>query len=574
MRRRWSLVALAALVLLSAVAAPAVLATQATPENAEYTIEELRDGGTVISEEYPSVRRSGNEAWWVVRYPPSGMNSYGSGNREFISSSTIVRRDRVRIISSDFEAAGSTETFKVVYWMPQEQQVTTENTTSTETVAKVLDTQTVQLTYQGAFKPHADLPLKKFFDRPVRVTVWSTEASEDRRWTFKLETIATAQPVNIDSTSELYDWVLVWNFLPGLAMLGVVAIGVPKLRKAAGAGPQRLGTLIGGGLFVGVAIFIIGYVELASLVAAIPLVFPALIAYVAGAVLLHDAEPVKRIGLVQFDTEAVQSPVDEGAEIMDAIEGAIEGFDVVEMPNGDLALYEDGFKPFWARLNGCYTELNIRNQEARIEMTGDYDELVFVDEDQEDLIDHQPEQVLFKWPWKTFSFDEDGDADDDAAAMQKASVFPAALGAAEYIKTAGITGLFGLACLASEQYIGTWVWGTLSAFPLALLVATPVKGSAHTEVAAGQARPAYTTAFYAHYSVKRFQTIPDLLREVQKQSNKQLDVKELLQEIGDESIMKRSNDPDASPLRSDLIEDDPAVNGDDKSFREQVEGDD
>lgn len=575
MRRRWSLIALAVLVVASAVAAPSVLAVQDAQSSSEHSIEELRDGGTVISEEYPSVRRSGDEAWWLVRYPPSGLNSYGSGAREFISASSVVRRDRVRLISSAFDAAGTTSTFKIVYWTPQEQQVTTGNSTSTRTVANVQDTQTVKATYRGAFKPHADIPLRKYFDGPVHVTVWSTERPEDLRWTFQLETIATAQPVNIDSTSELYDWLLVWNFLPGLVMLGAVSIGVPKFRDLGGAGPQRLGTLIGGGLFAGLAIFVMAYVELASLVAAIPLVFPALIAYVAGCVLLHDSSPVKSIGLVQFDTEAVQSPVDEDAEIMDAMQGAIEGYDVVEMPNGDLALYEDGFKPFWARLHGCYTRLNIPNQEARIEMDGDYDELVFVDEDQEALIDHQPEQVLLAWPWKTFAVDEDvEDADDlDPSAMQKASVYPETLGAGEYIKTGVFAGVFALACLASRELIGTWVWGVTVAFPLALAVATPVKGHAHTTVAAGQARPAYTTAFYADYSVQRFQTIPDLLREVQRQSNKQLDVKQLLQQIGDESVIKRANDPDASPFQSELVENDPAVDEDGESFAEQVEGD-
>jgi len=570
MQRRW-LVALAVLLLTASVFTPMALASQDESTASEYSIEELRDGGKSISEEYPSVRRSGQEAWWVVRYPPSGLNSYGGGDKEYLSSTSTVRRDKVRIFSSDMDAAGTTETFRIVYWT--EKQVPVENSSSTRTVAKIHDTQTAEVSFSGSFRPRGDLPLKKIFDDEVRVTAWSTDRPDELRWTFRVQTIATAQPVNLESANELYGWLFWWNFLPGIAMLGAVSVGIPRIRKAAGAGPQRLGTLLGGGLFMSGVLFVVGYVQLASLVAAIPLVFPATLAYVAGVVLLHDSEPVRRIGLVQLNTSEVQSPLDEDSDILDAIDGEIRGYDVVEMPNDDLALYESGFKPFWARLHGCYTKLNIPNKESRIDVSGDYDELILVDEERETLIDHQPESVLFKWPWKTFSVDDEDD-DLDGTELQKASVFPEALGPSEYIKTAGIATVFGLSCFAAEQFLGTWLWGTPVVLPLAMLVATPVKGTAHTQVAPGQARKAYTTAFYADFSVKRFQTVPDLLREIQNLTNQNLDVKQMLQEMGDESVMRRSNDPDASPLKSDIIDEDPAIDEDSDSLRERANGGD
>ncbi|WP_135807462.1 hypothetical protein, partial [Halorussus marinus] len=362
--RRSVFVGLVVLTLVAgAVAIPGAFASQDGGDSTsqQYTYDDLANGGTQVDQRYPSLRPAGtNTAFWTVRYPPSGINSYGgqNANKEFLSPDTTVRRNKIRMMASrPFDGSTKSYKFKVVYWTATEKQVTEGNTTTTETVADVQAVDTKKLEFGQGFGQFADLNLRSHYEEPVRVTIWKVGQKDEVRWTFRHQSIATAQPVNIDSKSDLTRWLMLWNFLPSLVVLGIASRGVPKLREAAGSGPDRTALLVGGGLFVTIGFLIWGYVELASLVAAVPLVFPLAVGWVAAAILLDQDTAVEEIGLVRFDTEAATSPIDEDAEVLDALEAEIEGYDVVEMPNGDLAIYQDGFAPFWARLKGKYAKL-------------------------------------------------------------------------------------------------------------------------------------------------------------------------------------------------------------------------
>lgn len=552
-----------------AVLAPSVLAGDgnSASDGQRYSYEDLADGGTTVDERYPSLRPAGTHlAFWTVRYPPSGLNTYGGqdANKEFLQPDSTVRRNKIRMYTArPWDGQTKTFTFKIVYWTEETKQVTEGNTTTTETVAEVEAVDTKQLEFGQGFGQYQDIQLRSHYDEPVRVTIWLKGHRDSVRWTFKHQSIATAQPVNIDSKSDLTRWLLFWNFIPSLVALGLVSRGVPKLRDAAGAGPDRAATVIGGGLLVTLGFMIWGYVELASLVAAVPLVFPFAVGWVAGAILLDQDEAVEHIGLLRLDTEAATSPIDAEAEVLDALEAEVEGYDVVQMPNGDLALYQDGFGPFWARLKGKYAKLDVHNQASEIEARGDYDRLFVIDQDAEDLIDHQPETVVMNWPWRTY----DPETDDE----RLADVLPHDLGREQYIATAFYFGGLAAATWASQQWLGTWIWGAATCVPGSLVAfAEPVAGRGDIYCAPGQSRKAYATALYMEVTLRRFETIPQLLREVIDANKRELDVKEMLRQLDDESIIKNSNDPDANPLESRLVEDDPSVSDGDKSFRDQV----
>uniref|UniRef100_UPI00143DEDD9 hypothetical protein n=1 Tax=Halorussus marinus TaxID=2505976 RepID=UPI00143DEDD9 len=300
-----------------------------------------------------------------------------------------------------------------------------------------------------------------------------------------------------------------------------------------------------------------------SLVAAVPLVFPLAVGWVAAAILLDQDTAVEEIGLVRFDTEAATSPIDEDAEVLDALEAEIEGYDVVEMPNGDLAIYQDGFAPFWARLKGKYAKLDVNNRASEIPATGDYDRLFVIDQEPEELIDHQPETVVMAWPWRTY----DEDTDDE----RLASVLPHDLRREHYIGTAFYLGALATATWASQQWLGTWIWGAAACVPGSLVAfATPVAGEGEIHCAPGQARKAYATALYMDVTLRRFETIPQLLREVIDANKREMDVQQMLSQLNDESIIKNSNDPDANPLQSEMLESDPAVSDDEQGLRDQV----
>jgi len=105
-----------------AVLAPSVLAGagNSASDDQRYAYEDLADGGTTVDERYPSLRPAGtNLAFWTVRYPPSGLNTYGgqNANKKFLSPDSTVRRNKIRMFAAR-PVDGETKkyTFKGGYW--------------------------------------------------------------------------------------------------------------------------------------------------------------------------------------------------------------------------------------------------------------------------------------------------------------------------------------------------------------------------------------------------------------------------------------------------------------------------
>jgi hypothetical protein len=568
--RRASRAVLALLIVLSLAVPAAVAPTAADGDDGDqddapdYSLEFLASNGEVIHEEFTSVREAdGGAYFWLVRYPPSGLNSYGGSDKEYLKPDSTVRRNQVRVFADEGTGNDNT-TFRVVYWTRAKKKVTTNNSTTTEEYAKIEAVENVSVDLEDGFQPSADISLRGHYDNASMVTVWK-EGNDEVKWVFKHKSVATAAPVNINGQSDLQRYIMFWIFLPAVvSVTGGQKLG-GWLRRTAGAGPSRRGLLIGGGLFVALGFWVAGYVALASLIVTLPLTWAFALAWISFAYALDEDSVVEEVGLLKGDLETVASPLDNDSDIVDAIEGQLESKEVVEMPNGDLAVYEDGFGPFYARLKGAYTKLNIRSQESEMDLSpsSDYDRLVWIDADRETVIDHTPERVIIAWPWKTYQPPED-EEDLDGEAMQKMAALPEELRAEHYIQTLGVAGALAGAAWISMRHLDTWIWGVGAVAPLLVgYFATAVRGYASTRVAPGQARSAWMTAFYLDLLVKQFSSIRELAQRVMELESKDVDIREELREMRDDSLIERASKRDADPFGSDLVEDDPARAGGD-----------
>jgi len=563
---------LAVLLVASIVAVPlAAMGQEAntgdTASAEDYTLSELQRGGEVVDERYPSLRTAGDyTAFWVVRYPPRGMGSYGDrSSQQFVEPSSTVQRQKVRMYAS-FPFDGEMRNFSVtkVYWTPESKTVQTDNGTTTERVANVsaVDTQTLQ--FQSGMRRAQEVSLRGYYDQATRVTMFLSLPDGDRlRWTFNIKTIPTAQPVSIDSRGDLYEFILLWVLLPSLVVVWIVDKKISAFRRKALAGTGHgPGFWIGIGCVLAAVAYFFGYYATASLTAALPLVFPLLVGWVVGAFRLEDDDDaVETWGFVKMDPETAASPLKEKAEVLDSAEIEIKGFDVVHTPDDEPALYSKGLLSMWARSKGKYATIDIQNKQAEWEGVGDYDKIVVVDQDAPALVEHLPERIIWKFPWRTYTppTDENGDlieSDHDPALFR---ALPQELGKGAYIGIAGMVLTPIAAALLSQQFVGAWQWGPVACVPLLLRYAEPIEGEAQAFAAPGQARKAWTTAWYADINMKRFATIDQLAKALLESEERKYNVEEWLNEFREEGVIDSANDKDSDPFDYVMSSDDPAT---------------
>ncbi|RYJ08293.1 hypothetical protein ELS19_17205 [Halogeometricum borinquense] len=574
--RRLSYVVLAVVLVLSLVVPAAVTPTAADGgdggTDGQYSLEFLASDGTEIHSEYVSVRNDGgSQYFWIVRYPPSGLASYGSSsNEEFIESSTTVRRNKIRVYTDEGTGEDKTE-FVIVYWNRATREVQTENGTTTEPYADIEAVERAKVDLEDGFQPSADISLRGHYQNASHVTMWKA-GNREVKWSFKHKSVATATPVNLNSQSDLQNYIVLWVVLPGLvAVLAGQRIG-GYFNRGGGAGPNRRGLLLGGGIFAALAMWVVGYVALASLIVTLPVSWALALGWASFVNAWDQQNAVESVAFIRMDTEMMPSPLesvddledrgDEGdlSQILDSIGAELVSHDLVEMPSGESAVYKEGFDAWYARFSGCYTRMVIRNEMATVDLSdgSEFDRLVFVEEDPEtEIVEHTPERTIVAWPWRTYEPDDPENPTDED--LQYMSVLPTELDTENYLKSAAVIAAFAGSCLAARQYLGSWLWGTLAYVPLRFVFATPVRGYAHTRVAKGLARAAWTTAFYQQIAVKRFGSIQDMAKTILRLDEKEQNLVEALREARDEqSITADATDRKSMPFESEMVEDDPA----------------
>lgn len=548
------------------------------PPTSEFDLRELRYQGEIVDSRYPSLRVADESiAFWSVAYPPTGFNSYGSQSAKttYLQSNTTVHRNKVRLFATHpFDGEQHQYEATVVYWTPDTRS-TGPNGNQTERVANVSRTATQTLTFGPGFKRYDDLKLAGYYDGTRRVTVFLANQDGDRvgQWTFKQASIKSAQPVNIDSRGELWNWVGIWVFLPTVVLTGLSTRVAPSLRKRGGP-PGRLPHMLGFGILVGAVSMTVGYYALTSLVAAIPLVFPITIAYIVFAIQLNDKGEIQRTDLFQFFTNEVQSPVDADATVPEINEYDRKTVQTIAL-DGKRVIYNKGFGPFIARLNDCYAEFDIENAvNSRFKRKDGNEEILFVDEDVDEILEHIKEGVLLAWPWRTYSNDDLPDDPEELTLEQrrKRKVLPDSLGWSNAVGTVVLGLVIAGSCFAAQQHLGSWLWGTAMVVPAALWYAEPVDGYGRVQAANGHASKAFAMVMKYKIELKRWADIDDLHRKWLSSERQKKEAKRYGREQEDRSIMAEANDPESDPFDPDVFEDDPA-RSESSSPDDDLEGD-
>lgn len=355
MRRRWALVAVVAIAVIAS--AGLVATAQSDAENdTDYTLSELQQDGTSYSNSPDSVRLSGSEMYWLVHWPAGISGNPGDPSDDYwryLSPDTVVDRNSVWLRSINTDSAKDLTVTVATYDVAEREVVDREtNTTTTEQYAKNVTTKEHNVTINRGWAME-EIPLGQSDGRD-QVAVWvetdQGNPSDELRWTFEHESVATTQELPFSSWGGLLRWSMVIFMLP-LGVGGVVSLaGSKKLIDRAGKG-------IGWGYGVWTAIFaLVGAMivasfwgNIASLVVDYPWVMVLYILLFLFALMVETFEQhTKTVRFEQDELARATTPADEeGVDVLGSRERTLT---VIDRPDEPMMVASDGLLAFLSRV--------------------------------------------------------------------------------------------------------------------------------------------------------------------------------------------------------------------------------
>ncbi|TKX78441.1 hypothetical protein EXE53_21200 [Halorubrum sp. SD626R] len=365
MRRRILLAALAAMLLVAPIVAVAPATAQDTTSpsnttveqsNADYSLDELRGGGTTQEGAPPSMRFLGSYGSATLRHEPVG---FGSSDWEYVSRDTRVQQNAVTLRTIRLGDPNEELTINVVGWQRGTRTVQTQNGTTSEPVAENVTATTVS-TQLGRGYDSAEVPLPSSFGENQRVTMW-VEEYPDARWTFEHRTIATARSIDINSWGDFLS-TLFWEI--GVFALPAMLIGGSLGRRhheKAIVGPQW--GLVKWGLAVMIPVALLasffafqGAVLATRLPAGMALVFGVL----SYALVLEGSGPsnLQKFLFRRQDLESAKSPRGEDTHDSRYVDHVVKT-GLRREADQELVLIRKGLPAYIARLRGSLATLDV-----------------------------------------------------------------------------------------------------------------------------------------------------------------------------------------------------------------------
>ncbi|WP_256403480.1 hypothetical protein [Halorubrum salinum] len=355
MVRRWVLAVVVALAVVAS-AGVAVTAQQSSGEqSADYTLSELRQDGTSYSNSPDSVRLSGSEMYWMVHWPAGLSGNPGDPSDqywEYLSPDTVVDRNSVYIRSINTESAKEL-TVTVATYDVATREVTNRrtNTTTIEQYATNVTTQQREVAISRGWAI-AEIPLGQS-DGREHVTVWVNEngqPSDELRWTFEHESVATTQELPFRSWGGALQWLMLIFVVP-TGVGGVISLaGSKKLINKAGKG-------IGWGYGVWTAIFgLIGTMlvvmfwgNITGLLVQYPWVMVLyVIAFLFVLMIETFEQHTKTVRFEQDELATSTTPADDvGVDVLGSREKTLT---VIDRPDEPMMVASDGLMAFLSRL--------------------------------------------------------------------------------------------------------------------------------------------------------------------------------------------------------------------------------
>lgn len=466
-------------------------------DSGEYSITELRTGGTQPEDAPTSVRYlvQNNQPVGAVaiRYTPAEPTN---DEQQFLKAGTTLHTDDIQVFSTRFGSVGTKDyTLHAVFWQPDTRTVETGNGTRTEEYAANQTTKTYRISLRTGYDT-SNLTFPSHFNERWEATMWLTKGGErvdGARWRLKHRSDPGGKSINIDTETDAWTFTAKNAVFPGgIGLVAGLLFSRGTLRRT-GRGPD-MGAFLW--VFIGLVIIggtaSVGYFQAAVILDHAPWVMGALFTIVGYGGGFLFSNPVRRIGFERQEIlDAKTLPGFEQIDNADAevdeilTDGGTTGSadtDFIandeykeelwrELPEKRAVRGENGFlvpvkgiRPFLARLFANAARLDLSRFRTRIIVTrGRLDEIIHVDPESEVPVRHTPAHLRRALPWDVLPRDEEtGDIVVDwqeqaiAAAMTLGILAgPAALGfwildAGLGIPTIGV--LLGLIVTATLAY--------------------------------------------------------------------------------------------------------------------------
>jgi hypothetical protein len=532
-------------------------------DSGEYTLEELRTGGTTLSNAPESIRMTDRRMFWLIHWPASALTSNPGEDQQWSHVAPGARVDRNAVYLRAFLFESETIHVRVVSWERGERTVKEGNVSQTVPVAENVTTARHRVDLLPG-RPTAKVPIEQH-NEPRQVTMW-IEEYPSVRWRFEHKSVATTQSAGISSEGDYL--VRLAKDVVGPALIGVFLIGalVKRAINKAGVGPMKgYGFWI---LVLGVSTavaLLFTFDSLAELLVAAPKVIAVLLVAIVGVVMLETlTSNVERWDFIQLETTPAVSP--SGEEMVDTRGFRKRHERIVRMPNGDLAVVRSGVLPFLARVFGGASRLrNAGEIRTEIRETGASrtDKMVLTHPDAEEPLEYEREGFelsLFKRP-------TDDPLADDASELHRPTAFKVAL------STIGAWFFAGAVAAAPfpSSMTGWAVVGEIFLSPIGLgaaLVAFAITGlRASDSYSLVVPAPAHLTAGFASSSVLAEELIEGETIEEFAKENRRLrvrDQRELEQRVADQeqTLIEEMHGYDpADRERADSEDSPPTENG-------------
>jgi hypothetical protein len=409
--------ALVVVLLVGAIAVPAALASaqEANSSDTEYTIEDLRQDGKHYSVDGARIVSSEQRIYWLEHTPANQpwREVTKAENGPKFGSNQVLKTDTLYLRTIRAQENTESVTVKIVSWNRGTRTVETGNTTTEKTVATNVTVQEQQINLgPGWAMGEVNLPRH---DEKKHVTMWIVGAEEDARWTFEHRSVATSQPIQIDTWGGFL--VKVFQYVGVPVLIGGLFAG-KKVRNAvesAGIGPQwGFGRWLLTITFLTAVLTFAAFTQLAEVIVVVPYLLGLwLVAVMAAYMLSTHRGDIRRKGFLQPEISDAVSftnarehgregaddalSADGGAEAReheyayDILQGEFSTAKTVEDEHG-VSIVRPGLIPFLARVYGARSKIkNIESLTSRVKLpTSSPDEIFFVDPEADELLEYEP----------------------------------------------------------------------------------------------------------------------------------------------------------------------------------------
>ncbi|MDZ5811602.1 hypothetical protein U4E84_09625 [Halorubrum sp. AD140] len=451
-----------------------------------YSLDELDNAGVRASESgQASTRQWGDAGSLWVRYVPTGIagSASESSTWSYLEPGATIERTSIYLGGAfGWGSSGEDLDVTLVYWSPGEVEAEDEDGNVREEPAAV--DQEVRKTSVEIPTSYAEeeIELKPSYDEPRKVTMFVEGSEGEATWTFDVHTSRTAEPVAVDTRSDLAMWIAA--ALGGALITILASLYVARqLHRNAGAGPGYPLWLYGAA-FVPIAFLTVavGFQRVLNTVAEAPwiLIPPVAFVTVVAAVTWWGDETRK---VTVIDLDLTDPDVKEDGSGSFPI--AVNSFPLAEVGGAGREKKEgvvlEGIGAYLARTRGAIPEWDIGDEPSvTYDGRGSTDEVVFTDPFDDDPISFEREgwsiDHLYRWP-------DQAEIPNDAGTIDRLAIYLEGVAWAELFAGAAIV---SAGYLVGEVGFSTGLLGAaVAVVPAAMYVARPVKGTCEVNAAPG-----------------------------------------------------------------------------------------